>query len=185
MYLPNCRICALLSGSEVDSLMKPLQVISHVHHFKRYVILCWFAGLLAGIRLAVIFPVNLRSLMCGVVFEPVSIVGAMVCLFLPLFLTVISVRFQKPWFTLVVCFYKSLSHYFCAWILLLHFQSAGWLVSFLLLFADRLVLLCVFAVALGYREGRKISVGYIWFLFSFLFAAEYSWISAVVKRAFC
>ena len=109
----------------------------------KVVVLCWFAGLIFGTVLAYFYRSVFSSLMCIAVMQPVSIVGLLVCTVFPFALFVFAYCNRKHWIVCFLCFYKSFSHFFCAAIIMLQYQSAGWLAYILIMFADTCVLLTI------------------------------------------
>lgn len=102
-------------------------------------VFCWCIGLLVGYY---IYEPSFHSLMHGAVFQPVSIVGVFVCIYLPLICSYFSFLTDKPIIIMVVCFLKAVAFGFSGTLISHSFQSAGWLACFLLLFSDS-CFLCV------------------------------------------
>ena len=96
-------------------------------------IITWLLGLAVGHFLCV--P-SFIPLMRSVVFQPVSIVGLFICIFLPLILSYFSILFQKPIVLLIVCFVKSVSFAFTFTLVSNVFDMASWLLRLLILFSD-------------------------------------------------
>lgn len=93
----------------------------------------WIIGLFVGICL---YNPGFSSLMRSVVFQPVSIVGLLVILFLPLFTVYVSFRLNKPIFGIIVCFLKAIAFGFTGCLVTQTFKSASWLMRLLFLFSD-------------------------------------------------
>ena len=96
-------------------------------------IIMWFLGLAVGHLLCV--P-SFVPLMRSVIYQPVSIVGLFICIFLPLILSYFSLLFQKPIMLLIVCFIKSIAFSFSFTLVSYIFDTASWLLRLLILFSD-------------------------------------------------
>ena len=112
--------------------------------FAFYLILCWALGILTGAGFAAANCDLYFSLMRGAVLQPVSIVGLLVSVFLPLFLTLFSFVSCRPAICLLVCFYKAVSYGFSGMLIVSLFSSAGWLIRMLFLFSDSIALTMLF-----------------------------------------
>lgn len=112
--------------------------------------LVWFVGFFAGFSFFRTFKQSELLLMRSVVFQPVSIVGLICAIFLPLLCTYISVLINKPMIALVLSFLKAASFSFSLSLLTLLYGSASWLLCVLCMFSDTCFLLILFAVWLQY-----------------------------------
>ena len=116
------------------------------------IVLClvWMAGLLFGCIIALTGNSVFLAWMRSAVFQPVSIVGLLVSVFLPLLLTYISFVIKKPIILLIVCFLKAAAFAFCGTLIHQCYGNASWLVGYLYLFSDSFF--AIFLFALWYRR---------------------------------
>lgn len=106
--------------------------------------LVWLCGIFGGINVALTNSDFYISLMRSVITKPVSIVGLLVSVFLPLLLSfLLFVSCKSAWFSLV-CFYKAVSYGFSGMLLSIMFGSAGWLSRMLFLFSDTVGIVLLF-----------------------------------------
>lgn len=115
-------------------------------------ILSWLCGLLLGYSLyePLFFPL-MRSLF----LQPVSIVGLVICILLPLVLTAIFYLIEKPIFISIVCFIKAAAFGFSCSVISREFASASWLVQFLFLFSDCCFLTILMSLWLSCSDSPK------------------------------
>ena len=146
----------------------------------------WLLGFVFGAILALSLRSHYSLLMCSAVSQPVSIVGLLVCTLFPLVLLALALFYRKHWLLLVVCLYKSLSHYFSAVSIVLHFRSAGWLVYLLFLSMDALVLFTILICALFFENDLLIGKRLQCSLFAvfFFFGFAYYMISPILLEIF-
>ena len=119
----------------------------------------WFLGFAFGTLFAVLFRSLFSALMCSAVLQPVSIVGLAVSTVLPLFLLALAFYNHKRWILYFVCFYKAFSHFFCAASIYVRYQSAGWIVYFLVMFSDFFTLLFILVLSLIYAMNQLRTAG--------------------------
>lgn len=109
-----------------------------VNSVKKSPIFClsfpWVAGLLHGMHFAFAASESISSFMHAVVYCHVSIVGLLLVLFFPLFISAIAI--SVPVFLFPLSFIKALSYGFCFCSVMYAFGSAGWLFTMMLLFSD-------------------------------------------------
>lgn len=148
-------------------------------------IFAWVLGL--GIGYSICKPCFF-SMMRSALFQPVSIVGLFVCIFLPLILSFLFILLEKPIFVLIVCFIKSVAYGFSCGLVSLYFHNASWLFRFLFLFSDScflLILLTFWLMTLAdyrktcYRAAQVCSV-----LGVLIGAADYFVFSPFLERLF-
>ena len=101
----------------------------------------WFIGLFLGIG---IYDPMYSSLMCSVLLQPVSIVGLVMILFLPLFSVYVSLILNKPIISVIVCFLKAVSFGFTGCLITHNYGNASWLVRLLFLFSDHCCVILLF-----------------------------------------
>ena len=106
---------------------------------KRFVILLafgWFAGLLSGVIVAISADHSFYSLMRMVPGCPVSIVGLLISVFLPLVFTAIVVYMSYDWLLIPFAFAKSLCISLLSFGLSISCSAGGWLAALLLFGTD-------------------------------------------------
>lgn len=103
----------------------------------------WIAGLLVGI---ISYDPYVSSLMSGVILQPVSVVGLLGIIFLPLFVVYVSFVLNEPIVSLIVCFLKAVAFGFSGNLIAQNYGSASWLVRVLLQFSDHCCFLLLFVL---------------------------------------
>lgn len=98
--------------------------------------LCWITGICTGFGIYITHRPLFYSLMRGLAFQPVSIVGLFVSVFLPFLFTYFFITTNKRAYILVFCFLKALSFGFTGAYVISSFGSAGWLMIGLFMFSD-------------------------------------------------
>ena len=101
-------------------------------------VLCWLIGSALGIWMFQLQRVHFTSLMRGAFESPVSIVGLLLIVFLPLSITVIAVIYSKPFILYLLCLAKSAAYCLNVCAIYYLYRNAGWLVHGLLLVLDNL-----------------------------------------------
>ena len=153
------------------------------------IVFCWFLGLVFGTVLAYFCRTEFSSLMYSAAVQPVSIVGLFVCTVLPFVFLFFAFCNRKHGIICSICFYKSFSHFFCTETIILHFQSAGWLIYCLILLSDVCVLMTILTLSLGYAQNGLKSAGrWLYCSALVLFAVNgiaYCLIYPVIKDIFC
>ena len=116
----------------------------------------WIIGLFVGIHL---YDPMYYSLMCSVLLQPVTIVGLLMILFLPLISAYLSFLLHEPIISLIVCFFKAVAFGFTGCFISHKFGSGSWLMRLLFLFSDHCCVImlfilwfCVFSSFGGRRE---------------------------------
>ena len=110
-------------------------------------ILCWVSGLFSGYCFGNLFSVSLTR---SALYTPVSVVGLFVCVFLPLFLTYLSVITDKPIIILIVCFIKAVAYGFCGMLIFRIYNTASWIIQVLFQFSDSCY--CIVLLYLWFRR---------------------------------
>ena len=130
--------------------------------FKKYAkqeLLCgvWLLGLLSGGFLYCCSKPPVSSWMCSLLVQPVSIVGLVMVLFLPYFLTCLSFLINRPLILMTVCYIKAASYFYTLCVLYHLFDSAAWIIGVLSLFSDSLFMIVLFSFWLTGLKDRYIS----------------------------
>lgn len=106
--------------------------------------LSWLLGIFFGSQLCMKLEPPNFLMMRSVFFQPVSIVGLLVSVFLPLIITYFSIVSSKPILIVIVCFLKAAAFGFSGVLISRLFGTASWLLCFLYLFSDSCFLLPLF-----------------------------------------
>ena len=93
----------------------------------------WFSGFAVGIFICKRAVPVFLSLMRGMSFGPVSIVGLLLSAGIPILISAIAVIISRPWLLLTVCFFKAMVYLLFSVSVIIHFSEAGWLVQQLLM----------------------------------------------------
>lgn len=101
---------------------------------------CWLFGLVAGILTALASEEVLVPLILRGVSMPTSASGMLLVGILPFLLSAYAIYFSEPWLLLIFSIGKSFSFAFCACGISLAFGQSSWLVRFLFLFSDILLM---------------------------------------------
>lgn len=148
-------------------------------------ICCWVAGLIVGYCYCEPY---FLPLMHSAVLQPVSIVGLLACIFLPLICSYFSFLTDKPVIIMIVCFIKAVAFGFSGSLISQCFYTASWMIRFLFLFSDCCVMLLLWILWLrrfsnSHITGMKdISVCAV--LCAGIAAADYFLISPIMLRLF-
>lgn len=102
--------------------------------------LSWLLGMFFGILAAVasssfLIPMMRQSVQCSV-----SIPGLLVATVVPFLISAFAVSLSEPWLLLIISTIKAFSFSFCACGVSLAFGQSSWLVRFLFLFSDHLLI---------------------------------------------
>ena len=111
----------------------------------------WLSGVLFGIYFAYTNQALFFPLMRSTVSQPVSIVGFLVSIFLPLTL---SVLLYSPFLFLLICFLKAASYGFTLVLTYLFFRDAVWLFGSMFLFSDGLCLVVLLGLWIQSFEAK-------------------------------
>ena len=93
----------------------------------------WFSGFAVGIFICSKALPLLLSLMRGMSFDSVSIVGLILSAGIPILISAVAVIISRPWLLLTVCFFKAMFYLVFSVSVIVHFAEAGWLVQRLLM----------------------------------------------------
>lgn len=113
------------------------------------------AGLVAGSVLYTSADIGSLSWMRGAAGSTVSIVGLLSVILLPFLFSAAAVFVNRIWLLIPVAFCKALSFIQVALGISMAYGSAGWLMRFLLMFADILCLPLLVFFWIHYGWGRK------------------------------
>lgn len=119
----------------------------------------WIVGLLFGCHLGLQLTDSGILLMYNAIRFPFSFASLYFILFLPFILSALFVRLSAPLLSLIVVFIKALSIGCCTCGIMLAYSSAGWLIRFLLLFSDTLIIILLiwFWIRNIAGDGKKLN----------------------------
>ena len=100
----------------------------------------WGLGILLGYFVASSVSQTLVELVPQTTCQIMSMTGCLSVTVLPFFLTAFVVTFSEPCLLLFISTCKAFSFSFCAWGVCLAYGQCGWLVLFLFLFSDFLLI---------------------------------------------
>lgn len=103
---------------------------------------CYILGLLFSFIAASSAGEALLSAMRMVSLSHVSIIGLLCSLLIPVFISAYAVYSNESWIIPILSFLKAFAFGYCAYAIMAAFQTAGWLVCYLVMFSD-INLLCV------------------------------------------
>lgn len=101
-----------------------------------FLALSWLSGFFFGSLIFYITGSSFSSLMRGVIYGSVSIVGLMSVSVLPFLISAFAVYISKPSLLLIVSFGKAFLFSFVSLGIMDGFASTGWLIRWLLMFSD-------------------------------------------------
>ena len=96
----------------------------------------WCVGLLCGTFLSIFSRSSYVSLMHAATYRSVTIVGLLLCNFLPLLLTAFAVCYSFVIAAVIVSFLRAVILGACMFGILFAFGSCGWLICMLMLFSS-------------------------------------------------
>lgn len=117
--------------------------------------ICWIVSITLGYLLAFTLQGTLLSMMDRLVRKPISIVGLAVILFLPIILSVVSIRFSVYGFIYMIAFLKGVCYGFCIYQLLIAYGDAAWMLGALVMFSDSCMLTPLFLFWIRHLDGDK------------------------------
>lgn len=120
-----------------------------------FLALFWTVGLLFGVSFFFFAGKIFSSLMLGVLYGSVSIVGLLCVTVLPFLFSAFAVYLSEPWLLLLVSFWKAFQFSFVSLSILSCFGSAGWLFRWLLMFSDLISLPVLFWYWSRYISGEQ------------------------------
>lgn len=100
----------------------------------------WFLGLVTGILFSISASDSLFPTMRAAVSGCVSISGLLSAMLLPLLFSAFAVYISQPLLLIPIAFLKALIFSFLGMSIMAAYGSAGWLVRFLLMFSDCMML---------------------------------------------
>ena len=100
----------------------------------------WIAGLLSGILMSCCADVSLFRVMLSDLDVRLSIVSFLSVLLLPLLLSFLAAYLKCPFVICVIAYLKAFLLAFVGMVILRSFRSAAWLIHFLMMFSDMLIL---------------------------------------------
>lgn len=100
-----------------------------------YLVFSWISGLILGSVLYYTLSFNCFSLMRGIHFSSVSIVGFILLTAFPYLLTIFLVFFLPPWFIYLFSFLKGISFSIVSLSIIESFPC-GWLIRFFIMFFE-------------------------------------------------
>lgn len=116
----------------------------------------WISGLVTGVVTSYFAGNSFFSLMRSVISSPVSIVGLLSAMLLPLLFSAFAVYISSPWLLIPTVFLKGFFYAYLCFGILLCFGDAGWLIRLLLIFSDTLMLPVFWMYWIrGLRGGRS------------------------------
>lgn len=113
-----------------------------------------FAGLVLGILWGSHTGIISDSWMLGALTSPLSIPGLTAILLVPFLLIALAIFYSRLWLLCLTLVMKMFCFGACGWALTAFFGSAGWLVRFLLMFSDSMMLPMLCFLALRRCTGR-------------------------------
>lgn len=119
--------------------------------------LSWFLGMLLGVPAAVaassfLVPMMHQSIQCAV-----SIPGLLAATVVPFLLSAFAVSLSEPWLLLIISTFKAFSFSFCSCGVSLAFGQSSWLVRFLFLFSDHLLIPLLYLYWMRHIRGQAIN----------------------------
>ena len=103
----------------------------------------WILGLLSGTLLVSKLPAVSVSMMRAIALERTSIVGLAISLSFPLLLSVITLRLSMPSLLFPIAFIKAFLFAYSSFGVSLVFGDAGWLLRWLFIFSDSIMVICL------------------------------------------
>lgn len=103
----------------------------------RMVLACsWVCGLVCGLSSAFFRQTSFISVMRGLSFRTVSIVGVICVFLLPFLISAIAVSISKLWLIYPVCFCKAYLFMWVSWGILMAYPENAWGIRLVIMFAD-------------------------------------------------
>ena len=115
----------------------------------------WILGIVLGFCYASAATDFTSSLMLSVVDGRLSIIGLLLVLIFPLFISFVIFRFSKPLLLLPILFFKAFSFGCCIFSIAFTFGDAGWLVRWILAFSDSCAVVVLVWFCLKNAAGNK------------------------------
>ena len=118
-------------------------------------VLCWVLGLLAGAACSLSAGEPLISLMYSAVERRVSFISLLGILILPFLCSAFAVYIHTPGILFLICFLKAFSFGFVFAAVCAAFSNSFWLVRWLLLFSESLLIPVLFWFWLHFLSGQR------------------------------
>ena len=122
---------------------------------KACLVFCWSLGLYVGYLLSLQMLNEELDCFHSTIIDHISIVGLLLTLFFPLFLSAFCVHYSVPLILLPIVFIKSLCFSYCACCIYRAFGDAGWLMRWLYFFSDSCMLIIMLRYWLKFITGNK------------------------------
>ena len=116
----------------------------------------WFLGTLLGIPAALAANNFLVPMMCQSVQCSVSIPDLLAVTVVPFLLSAFAVSLSEPWLLLIISTFKAFNFSFCACGVRLAFGQSSWLVRFLFLFSDYLLVPLLYLYWVRHIQGQAV-----------------------------
>lgn len=145
-----------LTGSRVNCSYRYLSVI-----------FLWAIGLFAGVCISFACKPHF-SLMLSVFYQPVSIVGLLACIYLPLFVSYVSIISHNPIWFFAICLFKAIAFGFCCGFISSTYHTAAWLIRYLFLFSDGSFLFWLLWLWLRFYDLNQESCRHLFFTCCFV-----------------
>lgn len=132
-----------------------------------FLLLIWIAGSASGILFALMIHADVRPMLYDAISQPLSLIDILVVDLLPFLICTLAVSCSEIWVLPVVSFLKASAFSFTACAISMAFGESGWLIRFLLLFSNTLLLPVFCLYCQRYIRGNKASAfceRFIWFL---------------------
>lgn len=124
---------------------------------KAILALAWFLGLISGILFSVMASDSVFPTMRAAATGCVSISGLLSAILLPLLFSAFAVYISQPLLLIPIAFGKAFVFSFVGMSVMAAYGSAGWLVRFLLMFSDCMMLPFLWWYWLRYLSGSRAS----------------------------
>ena len=125
------------------------------HKFFAFV---WVSGLILGALTSVSADISLASTMRAALCGGMSIFGLLVVVLLTLFLSAYAVYFSQPVLLVSVVFLKAFLFAYTGAGLLTLYPSSGWLIRYLLMFSDTLMMPLLWWFWLCAESGERVAL---------------------------
>lgn len=118
---------------------RSLRVFSYRNIYRNNILflaISWMLSFSFGILLCSLTDPLFSSLMCRIVYAPVSIVGLVCVLFVPLSISAVAAYYRNAVLILLMCCIRGVSFGCCLYSILLVFDSGGLFIAGLLMFSS-------------------------------------------------
>ena len=121
----------------------------------RLLAVSWCLGIVLGYMAAVSAQSVITDVVQRCTSVEMSIIGGLAVTVLPFLMSAFAVSFSEPWLLLIFSTYKAFSFSFSAWGVCFAFGQSGWLVLFLFLFSDLLMIPLLYLYWLRHIRGDR------------------------------